>query len=142
MNRSVELVEPALEGPVGDIGVGDFIGLVGRDMPLAGDVCAVAGGLENFRDGHTFAVELALVLRESIIPHHVAYSCLVSVETGEQSGPGRAAAGGIVELCEAQSVAGEPVQIRGMNFPAIAADVGIAHVIRHDQDDVGAFVGS
>ena len=56
---------------------------------------------------------------------------------GARHGAGRTTPGGVVKLGEAQPVIRQPVEVRGVDFAAVAADVGIAHVIGHDEHDIG-----
>lgn len=46
------------------------------------------------------------------------------------------ALGGVVELGEAEAVLGEGVEVGRFDFGAVAAEVGEAEVIGHDDDDV------
>ena len=55
--------------------------------------------------------------------HHVPDAGLVRVEAGEQAGPGRAAAGGVVELGEPQAAGGQRVEVRRGDLAAVAAEV-------------------
>ena len=110
-------------------------------MPLAGHVGAIACRLEGFRNGDAVAIQISAVTIKAVIAHHVTDSCLVRVEPCEQRGAGGAATAGVVKLGEANPVLGESVEMGCLNFPAIASDVGPAHVIRHDEDDVGLFWG-
>ena len=129
-----EFIEAALEGPVVLFVVGHhFRG----DVPFSGHVGAVSGWLEGLGDGEAFLVEVALVLGDSVVAGHVANAGLVRVESGEEGGAGGAAAAGIVELGEAHAVGSEGVEIGGFDFASVAADVGVAHVIGHDEDDIG-----
>jgi hypothetical protein len=61
---------------------------------------------------------------------------LMRVKPGYQRGPCRTTAGGIVELREAHSTGGKCVQIWRMDFPAVAADIRVSHIIRHYQHDI------
>ncbi len=70
---------------------------------------------------------------------HMANAALVGIETGEQRGAGGTAPAVVVELGEAEAVRGEFVEIGGVDFAAVTADVREAHVVGHDEDDVGAF---
>jgi len=70
----------------------------------------------------------------------VADTSLMCIETSEEGGAGGAATGGVVELSEAEAVGGEGVEIGGLDLAAVATDVGVAHVIGHDDDDIGAGV--
>ena len=68
---------------------------------------------------------------------HMGIADRVSVVTGKELGPGGVTLRGVVELGEAQTVLCELVEVGGLDFPAIAADVGVPHVIDHNQDKVG-----
>ncbi len=138
MDGSVESVEATLEGPVGFIAIGR--GVFG-DVPFAGDVGGVAGGLENLCDGDAFFVEVAAVSVVAAVVHHVSDACLMSVESSEKCGACGAASSGVIELGEAQAVGGKGVKCWRFDFAAVAADVGVSHVIGHDEDDVGTCVG-
>ena len=106
-------------------------------MPFAGEVGRVAGGFQNLGDRNAAPVEVSLVALEAAVIHHVADTCLVGVETGQQRCAGGAAAPGIVELGQADSPGGEAVEIRGLDLAPIAADIAEAHVIGHHDNDVG-----
>ena len=136
MDGAEEFVEAALAGPI-VLGIGGFH--LGGDVPFSGHVGAVAGGLERFGDGEAFLVEVALVLGEPVVAGHVTDAGLVRVESGEEGGAGGATAGRIVKLGEAHSVGGEGVEIGGFDLAAVATDVGVAHVVGHDDDDVRPF---
>ncbi len=47
------------------------------------------------------------------------------------------ALGCIVELGKAEAVFGESIEIGGFDFRPVAADVGVAEVIDHDDEEVG-----
>jgi len=91
-------------------------------VPLAGNEGAVADGTQDFAERGTM--------------FHAVVTDRVGVVTGEELGPGGVALGSVVELCEAETVPGQSVEIRSLNLPAIAPDIGIAHVVNHDEDDV------
>ena len=63
----------------------------------------------------------------------------MSVESGEEGAPGRPAAGRVVELGESQAVFRHGIEMRCLNFTAVATEVGIAQVISHDEKEVGRF---
>jgi hypothetical protein len=48
------------------------------------------------------------------------------------------ALGGVVELGETEACFGESVKMGGFDFGAVAAEIGEAEVICHDDDDVWA----
>ena len=60
------------------------------------------------------------------------------IQPGQQGGPRRATAACVVELGEAKPAGRETIEIRRANLASVAADIGVAHVISHDDDDVGA----
>ena len=140
MNRAVEAVEAALPRPVvsrGEFVVAAPVAHVTSDVPLPRHVGAVAGLAERLGDRHRVGGEVAAVSRQPVVAHHVADAGLVSVEAGQQGRTGRAAAGRVVEVAEAQAVGGQAIQVRSSDLAAVAAQVGEAHVVRHDEDDVG-----
>lgn len=59
----------------------------------------------------------------------MADASLVCVEPGEERGAGGAAAGGVVELGEAEARLGEGVELRGVDLAAVATQIGVADVI-------------
>jgi hypothetical protein len=60
------------------------------------------------------------------------------IEAGEEGGPRGRAARGVVKLREAQAALREGVEVRRRNFGAVATEVGEAHIVGEDDDDVGA----
>ncbi len=126
------VVEAALAGPV------VFVALADRGhMPLAAHERRVTGGFERLSDGDALAVQVAAIAGQPEVAHHVADAGLVGVEAGEQAGAGGAAAGGVVELGEADAARGQPVDVGRADLAAVTAEVGKAHVVGHHQDDVG-----
>ncbi len=126
-----ELVEAALQRP----GVGGF-GQAARDVPLAAHVRLVAVALERLRDGDAALVQVAGVALGTRVVGEDADAGLVRVQAGQHRRPRRAAARGVVELREAQPVGGEAVEVRRLDLAAVAADVGVAHVVVEDQHDI------
>ena len=129
-----EFVEATLAGPV-VFWVGGFD--LGGDVPFSGHVGAVAGGLEGFGDGEAFFVQESLVLGDAVVACHVANASLVGVEAGEEGSASRAAAGRVVKLSETHSVGCEGIKIGRFDLTSVAADIGVAHVIGHDDNDIG-----
>jgi hypothetical protein len=66
---------------------------------------------------------------------------LVLVKTGEQGSPRRTTTSRVIELGEPESVLGKRVEVRGKDFPSIASDVGVPHVIRQNEHDVRFTLG-
>ena len=132
---AVEAVEAALERPV--VARRIVLARDGRDVPFAYGVGAVAGGLHGLRDGDAALVQLVLVARPALLAvHHVADARLVRVKPGEQRGARGAAAGGVVELRKAQPARRERIEVRRGNLAPVAAEVGEAHVVGENVNDV------
>ncbi len=112
---AVEIVEAALNGAV--------LGGVSAEVPLAHHAGLVACRLEELGYGDLAVAEA------------------IAVNPAEEGGPGGPAAGGVVELGEAETVFGQLVEVRGVDFAAEATEVGESHVVGQDDDDVGAVVG-
>lgn len=110
-------------------------------MPLSGHRGEVAGGPQHLRDGHARVIEPALIARHALVLRHVPDAGLMRIQSGEQRGPSGAATAGVVELRKAQAVLRQSVEMRCGDLRTIAADVGKAHVINEDDDDVGLFGG-
>ena len=92
-------------------------------VPFPGNESAVPNGPEDFPEGGSVL--------------HVVVPDRIGVVAGEELGPGGVTLGGVVELGEAQTVLGQLVEVGGLDFTAVAADVGVAHVIHHDEYEVG-----
>ena len=137
MDGAVVAIEAALEGPIGVIleGLG---GLAWGDVPLTDGIVSVAGGVEDFGDGEALAVEVSAVAWEMVIVDHVADASLVGVQAGEERSAPGAAACGVIELGEADSVGGEGIEVRGGDFATETTEIGEAHIVGEDDDDIGA----
>lgn len=132
---SVKSIKSALEGPV----VFRALGVeVDAQVPLARHPGVVAGRLEVFGDGGCFESEFPFVSFEPVIlARHVADTGTMGVESGQHAGAGGAATSGVVELAETHPVSRELIDVRGLDFAPVAAEVREAHVIEHDDDHVG-----
>ena len=108
---AIEVVETALDGAV--------LGRISAEVPLAHHTGLVAGRLEELGDGDLAVAEA------------------IAVYATKKRGPGRPATGGVVELGKAKAVGRKSIEVGRFNFTTEAAEVGKAHVIGHDQDDVG-----
>ena len=76
-----------------------------------------------------------------VVPHqarHAPEPGPVVVHPGEQHRAGRRAGGGGVEAREPQPRRGQRVQVRGPDLAAEGPDVGVAQVVGHEDQDVGA----
>ena len=140
IEEAVEAVEaPGQRPAVGGTGRARLV--EGRDMPLAGHVGAVAVGPQHLgdrarapRDLPAVAGEPAVEVGETTDPHAVV------VAARQQRGPGRRAHRGGVEARVTQAAGGEPVDGGRRRVAAVAAEVGEAHVVEEDQQDVGGAV--
>jgi hypothetical protein len=101
-------------------------------MPFAGHVGAVAVITEQF--GNVDVV--AGFDRLKFVATH-----LVTVESGGEAGAGGSATGAVVEIRENETVLGEAVQVRGVDFAALEPGIRKPHVIGHDDENVGAVIG-
>ena len=133
---AVELVEAALDGPV----VLGAVGLdVARHVPFADGVRAVSGRAHHLANRQAVVIQFAMVAGAVVILGHVADARHVRVEARQQRGAGGAATGAVVELGEAQALRRERVEVGRLDLPAVAADVGPAHVVREDDQDIRAW---
>src|SRR5579862_6422224 len=62
---------------------------------------------------------------------------LVAVEPGQKGRTRRTATRGVVELGETDALRRQTIQIRRGNLRAITSEIGKAHVVGHNQDDIG-----
>ena len=66
---------------------------------------------------------------------------LLGIVARQQSTARRPAAGRVVKLREAKSVAGQLIEMRRGDLAAVAPQVGIAEIVRQNEDDVRPFRG-
>ena len=99
-------------------------------VPLAGHQGVVAGVAQQLREGDVVApgAQAAAAVCQ---PH------LVAVLAGEQRRARGDAHGVVVEVGEAQSAGGQPVEVRGGDLAAVTAQVAETQVVGHDQHDIG-----
>ena len=62
---------------------------------------------------------------------------LSRIEPGQKTGPSSGALAVVIEICKQHSLGSDPVNIGGFNLRTVTADIRPAHIIDHDQDDVG-----
>lgn len=129
-NETVGVIESTIDRPVRAL----F-----SDVPFPGKEGAVADGFEDFGQGDTAIIEIALIRARGAIAgiHHAAHSSLVGIEAGEEGCAGRTTAGSIVELTKADSLGGERVENGGFDLPSVAAEVRPAEVIGQDDEHIG-----
>jgi len=116
----------------------DFTGIkLTANMPFAGHHGLVIGFLENLGNRSAVVAQVALVSRRAEIEPHMTNPGLVRIEAGQERGPGRAAAGAIVHRGQRDTACRHGIDIRCSDLRAHAADIGKAHIVGEDQDDVG-----
>ena len=98
------------------------------DMPFAGVIGSIADRRKEAWGQHCPVLAPRPVSAGGNVGEFVA-SNLLSVESGEEGAPGRPAAGRVVELGESQAVFRHGIEMRCLNFTAVATEVGIAQVI-------------
>ena len=92
--------------------------------------------MEYVGDRHTVLIEASAITRRPAILDHVPDAGLVRIQSGEQRRARRTAATCVVELREAHAAGRKCVDVRRRNLAAIAPDVGEAHVVDEDDDDI------
>ena len=107
------------------------------DVPFSGHGGEISGGLERFGNGGALGIEPAFITGHAAVFHHVADPGLMRINARQQRGAGGATAAGIVELGETQTVFGKGIEMRRRNLRTVAANVGEAHVIHQNHDDIG-----
>ncbi len=125
-------VEVAIESPIGRP-----VRTLLAHVPLARHQRAIARRLQCLGNRDALLVQIALIGGITLVAHHEPDARLVGVQPRQQRCPRRAAASAVVELREANALGREAVEMGGMDLPTIAADVGVAHIVGHDQHDVG-----
>ena len=120
VDGAVVTVEPAPERPVV---FGPFCPGGTSHMPLAHRAGVVASRLGHLAQGAAGGVQFTRVAGLAQILHHMAHACLMRIQTGQEAGAGGAAAGGVVELTEAQTTRGQFIEVGSTDFPAVAADI-------------------
>ena len=133
-DRAVEAVKAALQRPVE---LRAFGHCMLRDVPFAHRISPVTRRFQHLCDGHAALVQIPPIPLLPTILHHVPNPRLMRIQPRQQRRPRGAAAPGIVELTEPYTALRQPVKIRRLNLPAVAPEIREAHVIRHDEDDVG-----
>src|SRR5699024_5804599 len=105
-------------------------------MPFACQVVVVSGWPEGFGDGAASVVQIAGVPLGRIVVVQDADTGLVWVQTREQRCPRGAAPRRVVELGQGSSPGCEAVDLGGLDLAAEASDIGEAHVVGEDEDDI------
>ena len=98
------------------------------DVPFAGVVTAVAERLQILR-------KISQIVRDLAGSHDIARR-LLRVLAGQQATARRAAARGGIGLRKAHAVGGHAVDVGRIDVPAVAAGVGVAHVVGQENEEV------
>ena len=110
-------------------------------MPLAGDVGVVAGVLQQLRHRERAVVQEALVARQAaplvVRRAHGALADQVVVGAGDQHRAGDGADRAGVVVGQDAAARGQGVEVRRRDLSSVGADVGIAEVVGHDEQQVG-----
>src|SRR6185437_16392139 len=169
---SIEVVEAALQGEVGILafgavfkgwgkvplsdgpcrvavefeGLGEGFGIAGHPAALGRLVFGVApAGIDGEQPLERFGQRLAGVTLFGLFGVRCgeeAHFYGLGIAAGEQGGSSGGADGVGVEADVADAVAGEAIDVGGVDFTAVASEVGVAYVVDDDDEDVGlGFVG-
>ena len=136
VEEAVVALEPEPGRPHVERAVGPLVAGVRCHLPMAVGRRS-PGRAGSAADGAGAVGDLARVAR--VVDGHVgqhAHADPVVVAPGEQAGPGGRAHGGGVEVGEAQAPCGQPVEVRGVEVGPVAAQLGEAEVVEHDDHDV------
>ncbi len=101
------------------------------NMPFTRVIRAVTGRLKHHWQEMCPRGTITFFNTGQIVSAH-----LLSIISGQKRGAGRPATGSVVELGKAQAVLGQTIQVGSIDFPTIAAQIRIPHVIGHNQQDV------
>ena len=62
---------------------------------------------------------------------------LLGIVAGQEGCSGGPTTGGVIKLCESHSIDGQFIQVRRLDFTAVASQIRKSEVVRHDQKHVG-----
>ena len=108
------------------------------EMPFADEPRGVSPVLEELRQGTSRGLETAYEVRRPGAERRLELEALL-VAACDEARAGRGAGRAVrVEVGETHSLADEPVDVRRAEVgAAVAREVAVAHVVGHDEDDVG-----
>ena len=127
-------LESAVAGPASALG---------SQVPFSSHVGVVSGigkPLRQCRDPFVkiaFVTDLPVDTDEKVGSEHRTDAGDVVVGSRQQHGPGGRAGGQYVEVGEPDRLFGQLVQTRRADFPAVCADIGVAEVVRDDEQEIG-----
>ena len=123
------------------------IAVVAANVPFSGHQRVVPGWTQHLGERHALTIQEALVGSldsQRLIGRrrHVADSGLVRMKPRQQTRSCGAAAAGVVELGESQSVARELIDVGRLDLASITTQVRESHVVHEDHDNVRTcFIG-
>ena len=126
----IEMVDGAVYETV--IAVESPVERIFQTVPLSGHIGAIARFAQHFRNGHP--------VPERVDPF--AHADLVGIQAGHEGGPCGEAFTRVIELGESHALRRKAVEMRGSDFPAVRSEVREAHVVHHDEDDIGPVVAA
>src|SRR5579884_2719983 len=106
------------------------------DVPFADHGGEVTRATHHFAHGDAGVIETTAITWQVVVLCHVADARFMRIEAGEQRGAAGTATAGVVELGEPQAGRRELVEVRRRNFASVTTDIGEAHVINQDDNDV------
>ena len=107
-------------------------------VPFAAHGGEIARPAQHLAKGDAAVVEPPAIARHAAVLDHVPHAGLMRIKPGEDRSARRAAAAGVIELGEAQTVGRQLVEVGRRDLAAVAADVREAHVVHQDDNDVGS----
>ncbi len=124
VRRSAQEPAVAVEASVPGIGSPDF-----SQMPFSGQVGAVAGFFQQFRQGGNVRFQAPPVAGTAAVVVQQPHVHFVGFAPGHDGGPGGGTAGGRVASRSLHSLPGERVDVGSGYFRTVAAQIGPAHVV-------------
>ena len=113
---------------------------IAAGVPLAGNAGPVARISQHLCERGAVVVEISLIGGGILNGrYHVPDSGLVRIEAGQERCAGWTTSRGVVHLSEPDARLGQRVDVRCIDLAAVAADVGIPHIIGEDENDVRPF---
>ena len=138
-----EDAEISVETPLAWPTVFGSLGLyVTRNVPLPAHIGSVTRRAKRLGNRHATMIQIPAITLQPVIGRHVSDACLVWVQSRQQRCARGAATRRVVELRESQSAVRQPVKVRRLHLAAVAAEVGITHVIVQNQQNIRSLLFS